>query len=102
VKLEQRQASIDSVDQADVVGEFVEQRNAAESGAIAALIKFEVEVATAAQDGLGAVGEFGFVKAALDGLLACVEFVAKDAVAFARGGFALKAVLALASRGLLV
>jgi hypothetical protein len=94
------QALVDGGDQTDVVGEFVEQGDAAESGAIDAIVKLVVEVATAAKDGLGAVREFGFVETALDGLMACAEFVAKGAVAFC--GFALAAVLALASGGFLV
>lgn len=102
VQFEQLQASVDSVDQADVLGKFVKQRDAAESGAIDALVEFKVEVATATKDGLGGVGELGFVEASLHDLFSCVEFLAKDAVAFASGDFALEAFLPLASLGLLV
>jgi hypothetical protein len=84
------------------LGQFVEQGNAAEGGAIDAIIEIEVEVTAAAKDGLGAIGEFGFVEASLDASLACLEIVAQKAMASARGDFALAAVLPLASVRLLV
>src|ERR1019366_4031786 len=68
VQLEDVQPSIDRLDQSDVLGQFVEQGNATEGGAIDAVVEFEVEVAAAAKDGLGGVGEFGFVEASLDDL----------------------------------
>ena len=102
VQFEQMQALINGVAEADVLGEFMEQGDAAEGGAIDALIEFEMKVAAAAKDGLGAIGEFGFVEASPDGAFARVEFLAEDAVAFARGVLAVAAVLPLASGGLLV
>ena len=80
----------------------MEQRNATKGGAIDAVVKFEVEITAAAKDGLGAIGEFGFVEASLDDSLACSEFVAQMAMASASDVFALAAVLPLASVCLLV
>ena len=68
--------SIDGFDQADVLGQFVEQGNATKGGTIDAVIEFEVEITAAAKDGLGAIRKFGFVEASLDDALACSEFVA--------------------------
>jgi hypothetical protein len=102
VQFKDMQLSVDGVEESDVLGKFEEQGNAAEGGTIDAIVEFEVEVATTTKDGLGEVREFGFVEAALDGAFACVEFLAEDAVAFARGVFAMAAVLPLASRRLLV
>jgi hypothetical protein len=96
------QASIDGVNQADVEGEFVEQGDTAESGAIAAFVKFEVNVSTAAKNRPGEIGKFAFIEASLDNSVACVKFLAKAAMALACGGVALTAALALASRGLSV
>jgi hypothetical protein len=98
VQLKDVQLSIDRLDQPEVLGQFVKQGNAAEGGAIDAVVEFKVEVAAAAQDGLGAIGEFGFVEASLDDSLACLEFFTQKAMASASGGvFALAAVLLLAS-----
>ena len=80
----------------------MEQRNATKGGAIDAVVKFEVEITAAAKDGLGAIGEFGFVEASLDDSLACLEFLTQKAMASARGVFLLAAVLLLASVRLLV
>jgi len=96
------QLSIDGFDQSDVLGEFVKQGNAAEGGAIDAVVEFEVEVTATAQDGPGTIGELGFVEASLDNSLACPEFLTQKAMTFARGVFALAAVLPLASVRLLV
>jgi hypothetical protein len=96
------QLSIDGFDQSDVLGKFVKQGNAAEGGAIDAVVEFEVKIAAAAKDGLGTIGEFGFVEASLDDSLACPEFLTQKAMTFARGDFALAAVLPLASVRLLV
>jgi hypothetical protein len=76
LNLEHMQASIDGVNEADVEGEFVEQRDTAESGAIDAFVKFEVNVSTAAKNRLGEIGKFAFVEASLDNSVACVEFLA--------------------------
>jgi hypothetical protein len=76
LNLEHMQASIDGVNQADVEGEFVEQGDTAESGAIDAFVKFEVKVSTATKNRLGEIGEFAFVEASLDNSVACVEFLA--------------------------
>ena len=102
VQLKEVQLSIDGFDQSDVLGKFVKQGNAAEGGAIDAVVEFEVEVAAAAQNGLGAIGEFGFVEASLDDSLACLEFLAQKAMASASGVIALATVLPLASVRLLV
>jgi hypothetical protein len=80
----------------------VKQGNAAEGGAIDAVVEFEVEVTATAKDGLGAVGEFGFVEASVDDSLACVEFLTQKAMAPASDVFALEAVLPSASIRLLV
>jgi hypothetical protein len=76
VQFEHMQALIDGVDEANVLGEFVEQGNATKGETIDAVVEFEVEITAAAKDGLGAIGKFGFVKASLDDSLACSEFVA--------------------------
>jgi len=102
MQFEQMQALINGVEEADVLGEFVEQGDTAEGGAIDAFVEFEVEVAATVQDGRGGVREFGFVEASPDGAFASVEFFAEDAVAFARGVVAVEAFLPLASGGLLV
>jgi hypothetical protein len=96
------QLSIDRFDQSDVLGQFVQQGNSAEGGAIDAVVEFEVEVTAAAKDGLGAVGEFGFVEASVDDSLVCVEFLTQKAMASASDVFALEAVLLFASVRLLV
>jgi hypothetical protein len=96
------QLSIDGFDQSDVLGKFVKQGNAAEGGAINTVIEFEVEVTATAQDGLGTIGEFGFVEASLDDSLTCLEFLPQKAMASARGVCALAAVLPLATVRLLV
>jgi hypothetical protein len=96
------QLSIDGFDQSDVLDKFVKQGNAAEGGAIDAVVEFEVEVTATAQDGLGTIGELGFVEASLDDSLACLEFLTQKAMTSASGVFALAAVLPLASVRLLV
>ena len=68
--------AIDGLDQADVLGQFVEQGNATKGGTIDAVVEFEVEITAAAKNGLSAIGKFGFVEASLDDTLACSEFVA--------------------------
>ena len=78
VDFEQVQLLIDGFNQPDVLGQFVEQRNAAAGGAINAVVEIEVEVTAAAQDGLGAIGEFGFVEALLDDSLACLKFLTQN------------------------
>ena len=93
------QALIDGLDEADVLSEFVQQGDTAEGGALAAFVEIEAEVAAAAKDGLGEIGEFGFIEALLDEAFARVEFFAQDAVAFAGGSFAMAANLLLASGG---
>jgi hypothetical protein len=102
VQFEDVQLSIDGFNQSDVLGKLVEQGNSAEGGAINAIVEFEVEFAAAAQDGLGAIGEFGFVEASLDDSLVCVEFLTQKAMASASDIFALAAVLPFASVRLLV
>ena len=97
VQFKNMQLLVDGVEESDVLGKFEEQGNTAEGGAIDAIVEFEVEISTAAKDGLGEIGELGFVEASLDGAFASVEFLAEDAVALARGVFALAAVLPLAS-----
>jgi hypothetical protein len=98
VQFKEVQLSIDGFDQSDVLGQFVKQGNAAEGGAIDAVVVFKVEVAATTQDGLGAIGEFGFVEASLDDSLACLELFTQKAMTSASGGvFALAAVLLLAS-----
>jgi len=74
----------------------VEQRNAPKGGAIDAVIEFEMTVTATAKDGLGTIGEFGFVEAPPDLSLACAELVVQKAMAFARDAFALAADLTLA------
>ena len=81
VYLQDVQTSIDGVNQADVLGEFVESGDAAEGRAIDAVVEFEVKVSTATKDGLGEVGKFAFVEASLDESFAGAEFLAKKAMA---------------------
>src|ERR1035441_7692146 len=102
VQFEDVQLSIDGFDQADVLGQFVQQGNSAKGGAIDAVVELEVEVTAAAKDGLGAVGEFGFVEPSADDSLVCVEFPTQKAMASASGVCALEAVLPFASVRLLV
>ena len=80
----------------------MQQGNSAESGAIHAVVELEEEVTATAQDGLGAVGEFGFVEASADDSLVCIEFLTQKAMASASDVFALEAVLPFASVRLLV
>ena len=96
------QLSIDGFDQSDVLGQFVEQGNSAKGGAIDTVVELEVEVTAAPKDGLGAIGEFGFVEPSVDDSLVCLEFLTQKAMAFASDVFALEAVLPLASVRLLV
>jgi aminoglycoside phosphotransferase family enzyme len=96
------QLSIDRFDQAEVLSQFVQQGNSTEGGAIDAVVELEVKVTAAAKDGLGTIGEFGFVEASLDESLPCLEFLTQKAMASARGVFALAAVLLLASVRLLL
>jgi hypothetical protein len=96
------QAPIDGIDQADVLGEFVQQGNAAESTAIDAVVEFEAKVAATAKDGPGAIRQFGLVEAAPQQSLACVEFVAESAMALAVGGLAGATALPLVLRCLLL
>jgi hypothetical protein len=70
------QATIDGVNQPDVLSEFVEQGDTAESGAIDPIVEFEVNVSAAAKDGPGEVGKFGFVETSQDTSFASFEFVA--------------------------
>ena len=102
VQFKDMQLSVDGVEQSNVLSKFVKQGNAAESGAIDAVVEFEVKVTAAAKDRLGAVGQFGFVEALLDDSLACVEFLTETAMTFASGVLALTAVLPLASIRFLV
>ena len=80
----------------------MQQGNSAESGAIDAVVELELEVTAAAKDGLGAVGEFGFVEASADESLVCVELLTQQAMASASDAFALEAVLLFVSVRLLV
>ena len=80
----------------------MEQGNSAEGGAIDAAVELEVEVATTAKDGHGAVGELGFVEASFDNSLACLELLTQKAMASASDVLALEAVLPFASVRLLV
>ena len=64
---------VDGVDQADIFGELVEEGNAAEAQTAGACRNIVTKSTRAAQDGPGAIGEFSFVDAALDGALACSE-----------------------------
>ena len=57
---------VNGVNEADVLGEFVQQRNAAETDAGGARREVVAEPGIAPEDGLGAIGEFGFVESALD------------------------------------
>ena len=50
---------IDSIDQADILGQFVKQGDAAKGGAIDAIVELKVEVAAAAKDWFGEVRELG-------------------------------------------
>ena len=80
----------------------MEQGNSAEGGTIDAVVELEVEVTTAAKDGLGALGKFSFVEASVDNSLACLEFLTQKAMASASDVFGLEAVLPFASVRLLV
>ena len=80
----------------------MQQGNSAEGGAIDAVVELEVKITTAAKDGLGAVGEFGFVEASADDSLVSVEFLTQKAMASASDVFGLEAVLPFASVRLLV
>jgi len=59
-------------------------------------------VAIGSKDGLGAVGEFGFVEASANDSLERVEFLTQEAMTSASAVFALEAVLPFASVRVLV
>jgi hypothetical protein len=99
---EEVQALIDGLDEAEVLGEFEEQRDAAEGAAVNAVVEIEMEIATTAEDGLGGIGALGLVETAADEAFAGVELGAEAAVAFAGGGLAVQAALSLASGGFVV
>ena len=80
----------------------MQQGNSAEGGAIDAIVELEMEVTATAKDGLGAVGEFGFVEASANDSLVCVEFLTQNAMPSASDVFALETVLPFASVRLLV
>jgi len=69
---------------------------------LACLDTIAAGVALGLQGGLGGIGEFGLVEAALDDPLLRVEFLASDAMPFARRVFALVAVLPLAGGAFLL
>ena len=73
--LEDGQAGIDGVDQADVAGELMEEGDAAVAEALDPVGDFVAEVA-AGEDRTGLLGKFGFVEPALDFALAGDQLLA--------------------------
>ena len=73
--LEQVQAAVDGVDQAELPGQEVDGADAAVGDAAAAVADFVVDVA-GGEHGSGAVAEVGLVEASLDPALAAGQFLA--------------------------
>jgi hypothetical protein len=77
---------VDGVDESNVLSEFVQEGDAAASDAGGAFREGVAETGAAAKDGLGTVGEFGFVESALDFTLACGELAVTLALVSAAFG----------------
>jgi hypothetical protein len=67
----QVQISIDGIDETDIFGELVHERNATQTEATSAIRKIITQAWTASKNGPGAVGDFGFIEPAEHGASAC-------------------------------